>query len=237
MCRHKMVTMYFGSIGCGKTTLACRILLKSRLNDEYEHYYANFETSLANFITLKGLGTWTLQPNSLLIIDEAGIEYNSRKYKSFPMELIQWVKLSRHYGVDIILISQSWDDVDVTFRRLVTNLYHLKKILCFTMVRRIYKTVGIDNNTHQIIDRYRFGGFLANFIGADNHRIFLRNGYYRYFNSYSAPATPAVPTEPIPPLKTSFLMKLRYLPTYIRRGKRKLKAALKLKVEKIKKQK
>lgn len=193
-----MISMYFGSPGSGKTTLANRLLLLYQMHNDYRYYYANFETSLAKYISLDGLGTYTPPPGSLLIIDEAGIQYNNRNFKSLPSVLIAWLKLHRHYQCDVILISQSWEDVDITFRRLTDRLYYLRKIGPFTMVRRIFKLVGIDKVTHQIIDCYRFGSIFGFLFGSDNFSLFWRRTYYRYFDSYTTPSTQQLPAA-LPP--------------------------------------
>lgn len=208
-----MIKMFFGSPGSGKTTLACRVLYRSRLLKEYDHYYANFETSLAEFVNLDKLGeTWTFPPHSLIVIDEAGIEYNSRKYKTLSQSLIQWLKLHRHYKCDVIIISQSWEDVDITFRRLTTDLYHIRKLGPFTRVRRINKIVGIDKESHQIIDQYQFAGIFGNLLGRDNFCIFLRNGYYKYFDSYSTPPTPIMENRKMTPLRRNIVLQIRNFP-------------------------
>ena len=121
-----MITVYFGSPGSGKTTMAVRRLLKERKH--YENTFANFETSAADYdnVSLLNLGTWTFPPNSLIQVDEAGIEYNNRKFKSLPQETIQWFKLHRHYRCDVDVWSQSWDDMDITLRRLADRLYYIK---------------------------------------------------------------------------------------------------------------
>lgn len=199
-----MIRVYFGNIGCGKTTFAVRQFRKQQKHDDklkivgklpcYDHYYANFENKLAKFNDLDGLGTWTFPEHSYIIVDEAGIQYNNRKFKTLPQETIAWFKLSRHYKCDVDFVSQSWDDMDVTIRRLASELWYVKRLGPFTMLRRVYKTVGIDENTHQIIDKYELGKLLPCLLPYPFHRhnceIFFRKPYYKYFDSYSKPELP-----------------------------------------------
>ncbi len=187
-----MFRIYFGSPGCGKTTLACRIFYKERKKGKkspYRQLYANFENKLAHQLDLKGLGEWAPPERSLLVVDEAGIEYNSRKYKSLSQETISFFKLHRHYRCDVDFISQSWEDIDVTVRRLADELWYVRRLGPFTAVRRVYKRVGVDEVTHQIIDKYEFGKLLPCILPFPFHRknliIFLRKPYYKYFDSYS----------------------------------------------------
>lgn len=187
-----MIRIIFGSPGCGKTSTAVAWLKKGKRY--YKYHYANFEVSdkIARTCDLRNLGDWTFPPNSHLAIDEAGIEYNSRKFKSLPQKTIEWFKLHRHYKVRCIdVYSQSWEDMDITLRRLADELWYAKKIFCFTLLRRIYKGVKIDENTHQIVDAYRLAKFwtcLIPFYGAV--KLVFRPRYYKYFDSYSIPDTP-----------------------------------------------
>lgn len=196
-----MIRVFFGNIGCGKTTLACRQFYKllrsdqrGKLPPKYENYFSNFECKLSGNVSLQDLGKWTFPKNSYIIIDEAGIEYNNRKFKSLPQETIAWLKLSRHYKCDIDFLSQSWDDMDITIRRLASELWYVRKLGPFTMLRRIYKRVGIDEETHQILDFYEFGKILPCLLPPPfrqhNIEIFLRKPYYKYFDSYHTPDTP-----------------------------------------------
>lgn len=204
-----MITVYFGSPGSGKTTMACRELLKAK--KYYPATFANFGCNCCDVdeVDLTGLGEWTFPPNSYVAIDEAGIEYNNRKFKSLSQETIKWFKLHRHYLCDVSVWSQSWDDMDVTIRRLADRLYYIKRLGPFTMIRRVYKRVTVDKQTEQIIDGYKMVhmlflllkpvyyasylllglGFLIKmlFPQFDEIQLVLRAPYYKYFDTHAAP--------------------------------------------------
>lgn len=211
-----MFRLYFGNPGCGKTTFACKQLKeykKKKKKYGYDRFYSNFDNELSQKICLNGLGSWTLPFNSYLVIDEAGITYNNRKFKSLDQQTIEWFKLHRHYGVDVDFISQSWEDIDITIRRLVDEVWYIKKVGCFTVVRRIFKEVKVDENTHQIVDGYRsrklLGVIWDKICGITSMKIFIRAPYYKYFDTYDAPKRPVRYAYDIPPSEPSLLDKLK----------------------------
>lgn len=207
-----MISIYFGSPGAGKTTLACREILKA--NKRYAYTFSNFGCKCADFddVDLNTLGSWTFPEGSYIAIDEAGIEYNNRKFKSLSQDTIKWFKLHRHYKCDLSVWSQSWEDMDVTLRRLADRLYYVRKIGPFTLIRRVYKRVTINEETEQIIDGYKmvsmiyfllkplyYASYLALGLGFvikvlfprfQDVQLVLRRPYYKYFDTHAAPALP-----------------------------------------------
>lgn len=196
-----MVDVYFGLPGSGKTTLAARIASKAL--KEGRKVYTDFSVCALKGCThfdMATLGTVTPPRDSLLIVDEASIQYNNRNFKSLPHYVIKWFKLHRHYGVDIVVFSQSWDDMDITLRRLASRLWHIRRCGPFSFVRRIKKTIGIDKNTHQIIDKYAFCSILSKFLRLPLFKqlfmpvtpwyFLIRPVYYDMFDSWSAPQLP-----------------------------------------------
>lgn len=187
-----MIRTFFGSPGVGKTTLSVKL---AKLNGKkYRHTYCNFYNTVPGCGTadLVELGEWTFPESSYIAIDEAGIEYNSRKYKSLSQEAIRWFKKHRHYACAVDVFSQSWDDMDVTLRRLSTQLWYMYRIGPWTLCRRVYKRVTVDKNTEQIIDGYKMASMLWLLVwplqlGWPFDRKFMltfRPFYYKYFDSW-----------------------------------------------------
>lgn len=189
-----MIRMFFGTPGCGKTTMAVRELVKDK---DHRYTYCNFACDhplIYDKFTPAGLGSWTLPEGSLVAIDEASCEWNNRSFKTFPPELIEYLKKHRHFKVDIDLYSQSWDDVDITARRLVEELWYIRKVpLGISFARRIWKKVDIekkdkDNTTGQIVDGYKKASILALITGKRNRskswKFIFRPHWYGFFNSW-----------------------------------------------------
>lgn len=176
------IKIYFGVPGSGKTTNAARIVLNNLKKGVTT--FSNVPIKGAVLYDTNIIGKYDISDGDM-IIDEAGIHYNSRKYKSLPQEQIEWFKLSRHYGIrNIHIFSQSYEDMDVTLRRLADEIYVVKRSLIpgLFSTRRIMVKVGIDKDTHQIMDQYFF-----QFLGI---KLFLGFHYWHMFDSWSAPDLP-----------------------------------------------
>lgn len=119
-----MIRIFFGSPGAGKTTLIhflCR-------HSNYKHYLTNFDSKLiTDKINPKELGSYSIPPKTKIFIDEAGICFNNRMYKTLDLKVIEYLKKHRHEEVDIDFFSQSWEDIDITVRRLADELWYIRK--------------------------------------------------------------------------------------------------------------
>lgn len=181
--RGLVVNIYFGVPGSGKTTLAAYFSkesakeswvitwAKKHPNAFTEKLLASpfFRRAVSVYSNVPITGTYKLEPqedigrymivDGRVIIDEAGIEYNNRNFKAFPPEAIYWYKYHRHYECNVDVFSQSYEDMDITLRRLAQNYFVVKRSLIpkFIVIKKIRRKVGIDDNTHQIIDKYYFG--------------------------------------------------------------------------------
>ena len=198
-----MIKYYFGSPGSGKTTYAVYSALKSK--NEYRHCVCNFENTVPgvkydnmnggvskdfDYKDYSGLGTYRYPDSTLVVIDEAGIQYNNRMYKKFTPALIAYFKYHRHFKNDLYVFSQSWEDVDIVIRRLTDELWYIKKIGPFTMARKVRKFVTVNESDYQIIDGYKFENPFWTFLpifGRKTIEFIYRPKYYKYFDSYNDP--------------------------------------------------
>lgn len=201
-----VLNVYFGVPGSGKTTFAAWLTkqcLKESLVIKAIHRWPDnpllkwlvftfpFRRAIPVWSNVPITGAYKLDPQhdigrymiceGKIIIDEAGIEYNNRSYKTFPAEAIYFYKYHRHYMTSVDIFSQSYDDMDVTLRRLAQHFYVVKKSIvpfCVTC-RLIRRKVGVDDQTHQIADLYSMGLPLLH-----TRRIFCPS-LWKMFNSYS----------------------------------------------------
>lgn len=173
--------IYFGVPGSGKTTHAAKIVL-----DNLKHgipTFSNVPIKGSFFVQSSDIGSVNISGGDL-ILDEASIEYNNRKFKSLSQSVIQWFKLYRHYGVrHIYVYSQSYEDMDITLRRLADRYFLIKRTLfpCLSLVRPIHVRIGIDEVSKQIIDEYRYD-LLPSFLWLPR--------YWSMFDSWDAPVLP-----------------------------------------------
>lgn len=216
-----MITLAFGSPGAGKTTYIARLVQKNKkkglsFSRKYNHIYSNVRIMDVNYFDSKDLGTFHIEPNSLVIIDEASIEFNNRLYKTMPVNIIRFLKLHRHYGCDIIFFSQDFEDCDITIRRLASKLLYLRSVMNLTICRKVRKFVFIEKDKHQIMYGYSFHPFwhvfTALFTGFP-FTMFYRPKYYLYFDSWDAPQLPDPKdkVEHIPFKRVSFLKRLKVI--------------------------
>lgn len=149
-----ILNIYFGVPGSGKTTFAS-YLAKHDLKKGGQ-VWSNVPIKGCYKLEPKtDIGFYNIH-DGRVIIDEAGIEYNSRDWKAFTSRATYFYKYHRHYNLGIDVFSQGVDDCDKIIRTLAQNVYVVKRsIIPFCITRRtIQKKIGIDDNSHQIIDEY-----------------------------------------------------------------------------------
>lgn len=158
--------IYFGVPGSGKTTFAAYLTKKQlKKKKNKRKVLSNVSIKGAYEVSKDDIGKYMIK-DCLLIIDEAGIDYNNRNFKKFSDEETYFYKYHRHYNVDIAIFSQDYEDMDKKLRKLSTRYYIVKRSILPGFIKRklISKRIDIDKQTNQIIDKYSFALFGTKYI-------------------------------------------------------------------------
>jgi hypothetical protein len=67
--------------------------------------------------------------NADIIIDEVGTYFDSRLWADLSLDVRRWLTQGAKTGIEIYGSAQDFAQVDLAFRRLVNNLYHITKLL------------------------------------------------------------------------------------------------------------
>ena len=151
----EVVNIYFGVPGSGKTTFAA--WLSRRDLRRKGKVWSNVPiTGTYKLDVTADIGVHHIEKGRI-IIDEAGIEYNNRDYKTLPKNNIYFFKYHRHYKDNVYVFSQSYDDMDITIRRLAARFYLMRPSMIpgFVVRKEIGRGLGIDENG-QIVDKFGF---------------------------------------------------------------------------------
>lgn len=146
------IELYFGVPGAGKTTWAAYLAHKAF--KAKRPVFSNVFIKGAYAYNKDDLGVNAIE-NALVIVDEAGLEFDNRKMAMNDNE-IYFFKYHRHYQNDVVFFSQGLD-VDIKIRKLAQTYYLLEPSIIPGFIRRktIARKVGIDD-AGQLIDKFQF---------------------------------------------------------------------------------
>lgn len=145
-------SLYFGVPGAGKTTVAAYLARKAQR--QHRPVFSNVFIKGCYAFSKEDMGRFCIE-NALVLVDEAGLEFDNRKMSMTDNE-IYFAKYHRHYQNDLVFFSQGLD-VDIKIRKLVQAIYLLEPSIIPGFIRRktIDRFVGLDDNG-QLIDKYKF---------------------------------------------------------------------------------
>lgn len=198
-----MISGYFGVPGCGKTTILTRIAQKElrrirKGKSKYRHVLTNFYCEGCERVQLNDYKRYVTH-DSLVLLDELTIDADSRSHKSFPPEVKEFIVMHRHLGNDIIYFIQDYSRVDKTIRELTFDLWYVRKPVLpffnrFSVARRIFRNITINEFTSDLVLGYRFSKFLERlFVPKGTVKIIYRPPWYKYFDSFDEGNLASVP--------------------------------------------
>lgn len=135
------------------------------------------------------------EPHSVLFVDEGGLVWDNRGFKSFDKGYTEFFKLQRKYKCKVYINSQDFD-IDKKIRQLTDSMVLMTSIAgCIGVIRPILRKVALVEATAQgesrIADNLKFGSIFS-------FRLLWLPSYFKYFDSYAAPFRPAVDFRQVP---------------------------------------
>lgn len=188
-----MINYVFGAQGAGKSTYGAYIAKKALRRGR--KVYSNYEIVGCTLIDSTDLGYYSFE-NSTIILDECGIDFSNRDFKKGLMndkDRLEYIKKIRHYGADMYILSQGWDEVDKKLRDLAQRYFLIRKAIIFsglTLVRPVFKKCDIDDNTHEPCDYFVFGL-------PTSYMWIWRRPLYKMFNSFERKELPQYEWKPV----------------------------------------
>lgn len=214
-----MISLYFGLPGCGKTTMLAKIAHDTDVKIEkdkkliaegkktkcpYKMIYGNIPLeNINNYrkIPFDYLGRYDTS-NSLILVDEATIEVDSRDYKGFKKYTKEFMLMHRHHNCDICFFTQQWDGIDKKIRVITDRVYYLYKgVFTRKYFTRMYRVpYGIIIPDPKKDSSEKLGDIVQGYCKPDwIVRLFspwlYRPRYYRYFDSWERPYLPPLPLQ------------------------------------------
>lgn len=183
----------FGKKGAGKSLFLVSKMLK------YKRRGWNVYTDMADvnipgvrIIKAANLAVFRPEPHSALFLDEVGITYDNRKFKSLDDGIRDFWKFLRKMKCCAYMNSQAYD-IDKKIRDTVDEMYLLQSILgCITLIRPIKRKVTLVEATAQgesrIADNLKFRWIL-------DWRLLWCPKYFKYFDTTAMPARKEISYE------------------------------------------
>lgn len=180
----------FGKKGAGKSTYMLYLMRKYLKRGWI--VYTNMEDVRLDGVRVMdvaALKTCAPEPHSVLFIDEAGLIWDNRNFKSFDAGYTEFFKLQRKYGCKMYVNSQAFD-IDKKLRDLTDSMVLMSCLFgCIGVVRPIIRKVALVEASAQgdsrIADNLKFGSIFS-------FKFLWLPAYFKYFDSFNAPERPPV---------------------------------------------
>lgn len=184
----------FGKKGSGKSTLMVREILKHQ--NKGWICYTDLDVNIpgVRHFNPEDLKKCTPEENSFICIDEGGIIFDNRAFKTFDPGYTLWFKLQRHYKCKVMINSQAFD-IDLKIRNLTDSMIlqtNIGNVISISrpIVRKVRLVESTAEAESRIADDLKFDSIFR-------WKIYFMPKYFKYFNSYDAPIRPPIPYEDV----------------------------------------
>ena len=187
---------FFGKKGAGKSLLMVSYMLKY-MRKGYTIYsdIPSLNIPGVRQINAKDLDNFRPTENSVVFLDEVGITFDNRKFKTFSDGSRDFFKFQRKYKCIFFMNSQSFD-VDKKIRDLVDRYYLIQSFgnvvcLCRPIERKVALVEASSQGESRVADNLKFAPFWK-------WKLIYMPKYFKFFDSFEAPYRDIIPFEEIP---------------------------------------
>lgn len=196
------VSLFFGLPGAGKTTLMAYRILRDIKSGRYKYIFGNVRMTINGYTYIDNecIGKYDLS-DCAIHIDEATLFADSRDFKNFGKDRLEYFLEHRHFNADISLYTQQWDGVDRKIRVITDRVYYVYKGMIlgkwFTTYYRIPYGIIIPD-PHKDKSSEKLGEIVQGYCKPNILiRLFspklYRPKYYQYFDSWERRTLPKLP--------------------------------------------
>lgn len=193
--------MVFGKKGSGKTTYLTK--LTHRYLKRGRPVYCTEKIPGAIQFDVELIGDVTFPEDAVILIDEVGLVWDNRNFKTFRPEVNRYFKYQRHEKHTVYLFSQTFD-VDVKIRNLTDAMYLMTcKLNFISVARKIRRSIVLvqphGDSESRIADCLEFEPILLSLFGAKTFEITFIPRWSDFFNSHDKIGLPMIEhNEPCP---------------------------------------
>lgn len=174
--KDNQVIFIAGQIGAGKSAYSVKLARKALKNGR--KVFSTDYIEGCYYFNVEWLESRKCPENSLLIIDETALKFNSRNFAKMQTSIIAYFKKCRHYKNDVVLISQTFGDTDKQIREISTKVLFMRKFGYFTIPVKVKGDITIGDDGQPTI-KYKIGRFGKPFVPA------LQGKYYNSWEDAS----------------------------------------------------
>lgn len=191
-----MIRCYFGLPRVGKSTILTAKAQKelkriAKGKSRFEMVLTNFYCQGCGQVNYSDLGVKDIK-NAYILLDELTLDADSRSFKQFTQEKKEFFIQHGKDNVDVDYFTQQWDGIDKKIRDLTFDLFYVKKCFAnydsiifkplqeFSVARRIYRHIAINEHTNEIENGYRFPTTFERWF-SKTKEIYFRPKWYKYF--------------------------------------------------------
>lgn len=198
-----MITIICGIPGSGKTTYAAALAVReSKRRTVFTNFAVNPSLALPPVnrkvyrVDGRSFFERDYPEGSLLILDEAALDFDARRWDSFPAAAVEFVKLHRHMKIDLVFVTQALCDIDKKVRScaeqyiyVVRGLFGFSRILKYSFVRPVSDETSLFKGGVIKEDELTISVKEPSFLGELFSKRIFRPLYYKSFDSYALRST------------------------------------------------